>query len=484
MQKQSKAIILARVSSKAQEDEGYSLDSQLKLMRGYCKTNRFTVIREFKIAETASKEQRRKVFHELVGYIGSHSINHLVVEKTDRLTRNFKDATTIDAWLEKDEHRRLHMVKESLVLHKNARSDSKFMWNIYLSVAKKFTDNLREEAMKGWDEKLAQGWLPGSPPPGYMTVLRRGKKIHIPNPETYTSMPRVFQLALIPGYTHERISDEMAAMGVLTKTGRPFSKSYITKILTNPFYIGINRIDGKELPGAQEPIIKKSLFKAVQERLQNKSFRSGKNAKHNPIFKGIITCELCGGRYSWSKQKGRFYGSCNRRRQECRGRRFLREDRIENLITIKLEEIIDPKEKILAKLEATLRIVEPQGIDLHRLKMIDELSAQLNRLKRMDSRLYEDKLAGLITKEMYFEKQRKFAGQAAEIVGRLELLQESVDAAKPEVRTVRSDNKIVDLYLKSSPDHKRIFLTVLFKPIVVRGDGSVIVSLYGYPRTS
>jgi site-specific DNA recombinase len=481
MKKQSKAIILARVSSKAQEDEGYSLDSQLKLMRGYCKANRLTVVREFKIAETASKEQRRKVFQELVAYITSHGICHLVVEKTDRLTRNFKDATTIDAWLERDERRMLHMVKESLVLHKNARSDAKFMWNIYLSVAKKYTDNLREEVMKGWAEKLAQGWLPAEPPAGYMTVLRDGRKIHVPNPETYKSMPRVFQLALLPDYTLERLSDEMAAMGILTKNGRPFGKGYVTKILTNPFYIGINRISGKEYPGAQEPIIKKALFKAVQERLKSKHNRTGNQVKHNPIFRGMIRCETCGYSFSWAKHKGRFYGSCGRRKQECRGKTFLREDRVENLVVMKLEEIADPKGRVLAKLKAALQITEPQGIDLHRLKMMDELTAQLKRLKRMDSQLYEDKLAELITKDMYLEKQGKFASQAAEIAGRLELLQEGSELTKPEVAAVISDNPIIDLYLKSSPAQKRTIMTTLFKPMIAQGE-NVIVSLYGYSR--
>ncbi|QQR53282.1 recombinase family protein [bacterium] len=90
-------------------------------------------------------------------------IYHLAVEKTDRLTRNFKDSVAIDDWLAKDEDRMLHAVKEGLLLHKNSKSDVKFMWNIHLAVAKKYTDNLREEAMKGWAEKLAQGWLPAPP---------------------------------------------------------------------------------------------------------------------------------------------------------------------------------------------------------------------------------------------------------------------------------------------------------------------------------
>lgn len=157
MEKQKRAVILARVSSKSQEDEGYSLDSQLKLLRGYCDKQGLEVVHIFKIAETASKEQSRKIFHELLTFIKKNKVYHLAVEKTDRFTRNFRDAVAIDEWLEKDEDRRLHAVKENLLLHKNAKSDVKFMWNIHLSVAKKYTDNLREEAMKGWAEKLAQG---------------------------------------------------------------------------------------------------------------------------------------------------------------------------------------------------------------------------------------------------------------------------------------------------------------------------------------
>ena len=198
MEQTSNTVILARVSSKSQEDEGYSLDAQLKLLMGYCLKNNLTVVRVFKIAETASKQQSRKIFHELLTYLSKANVYHLAVEKTDRFTRNFRDAVAIDEWLDQDDNRRLHAVKENLLLHKNAKSDVKFMWNIHVSVAKKYTDNLREEAMKGWAEKLAQGWLPSTPPPGYMTITENGKHIHVPNPETKDSMIRMFKTYLQP----------------------------------------------------------------------------------------------------------------------------------------------------------------------------------------------------------------------------------------------------------------------------------------------
>ena len=129
-----------------------------------------------KIAETASKQQSRKIFNELLTYLTDNNVYNLTVEKTDRLTRNLRDAVSIDDWLELDKDRMLHAVKENLRLHKESKSDVKFMWNIHLAVAKKYTDNLREEAMKGWAEKLAQGWLPSRPPIGYMTAIQNGKR--------------------------------------------------------------------------------------------------------------------------------------------------------------------------------------------------------------------------------------------------------------------------------------------------------------------
>ena len=61
MHTQSRAIILARVSGKAQED-GYSLDSQAKLLRDYCKNRGLEVVREFRIIESASRQEQRPPF--------------------------------------------------------------------------------------------------------------------------------------------------------------------------------------------------------------------------------------------------------------------------------------------------------------------------------------------------------------------------------------------------------------------------------------
>lgn len=400
---QSNAVILARVSSKAQEDEGYSLDAQEKLLRSYCQSKSLNVIKVFKIAETASKQQSRKVFTELLRYISDNGIFHLAVEKTDRFTRNMRDAVAIDDWLDQDENRRLHAVKENLLLHKNAKSDVKFMWNIHLSVAKKYTDNLREEAMKGWAEKLAQGWLPATPPPGYITVTSGGKRIHVIDKQTASIMRKVFRIYLDPEHSVLTITEFMKANGLVTRKGRPYSKSHVHKLLSNPFYISINHFDGKDYPGAQEPLITKELFDAVQRKLHNK--QPMLRARHNPVMKNIIRCRNCSAIVTWERHKGRYYGACQRKDAACKSKKFLREDRVEDLVQEVLRKLVCPSQDIIAWVSDAIR-AESQNDAAYYEQTEALITSKLNRIDHMDETLYDDKLAGDITKERYEAKHQ------------------------------------------------------------------------------
>lgn len=479
MDKQNNAVILARVSSKSQEDEGYSLDSQMKLLQGYCDSKGLNVIKVFKIAETASKEQSRKVFHELLAYISSNQIQHLTVEKTDRFTRNFRDAVAIDDWLEADSDRRLHAVKENLLLHKEAKSDVKFMWNIHLSVAKKYTDNLREEAMKGWAEKLAQGWLPASPPPGYMTISDNGKRIHVPDPVTCPLMRRIFRLYLDPSHSIQSIAKQMELWGIRTRHGKAYSKSHVQRILNNPFYIGINHFDGKDYPGAQEKIISRELFDQVQEKMHKG--RPTKYRTHNPVLKNIIHCEDCGKTITWQFQKGRYYGACQRNTDACKGKKLIREDKIEEIIVGELQKLVCPSEEIIEWVADEMR--EEQRENIERSERIRiSIQTQLDRLHRMDEDLYDDKLAGVITKEKYDVKHEQFTGQIAELEEKKVGIEASV-AKGLEQRLVILElaQKAASIYKSKTPEQKRLIITKLFTNLT-SNNGIVSVTYTNFSR--
>src|SRR5437588_1721681 len=90
------AVIYARVSSKEQEKEGFSIAAQLKLLKEYASAHGFTVAEEYVDVETA-RQSGRAAFGEMVTYLRARpSVRVLLGEKTDRLYRNLKDWVTGD----------------------------------------------------------------------------------------------------------------------------------------------------------------------------------------------------------------------------------------------------------------------------------------------------------------------------------------------------------------------------------------------------
>src|SRR6202521_412006 len=171
------AVIYARVSSKEQEKEGFSIPAQLKLLKEYAAAQGYGVAQEYVDVETA-KQTGRTSFGEMVAYLKAHpSIRVMLVEKTDRLYRNLKDWVTMD-----DLDVEMHFPKEGVVLSRESRSSEKFMHGIKVLMAKNYIDNLSEEARKGMQEKAEQGLWPSNAPLGYRNVTgTEGRKTIVPD---------------------------------------------------------------------------------------------------------------------------------------------------------------------------------------------------------------------------------------------------------------------------------------------------------------
>ncbi len=468
------AVILARVSSKSQEDEGYSLESQVRLLEGYCQNKGLNIKATFKITETASKSVQRNIFKKALQFIEDEDIKNLVIEKVDRHVRNLHDAVETHDWLVSDEEKKVHFVKDSLILHKNSRSQEWLNWGIRVVMAKNYIDNLREEASKGWAEKLAQGWLPSSPPPGYRTVVQAGKRIHEPDPETYVKVQKLFKKYLEPNGTVQQIADEMYRMGLRTRAGNAYVVSKVHKMLTNPFYIGINHFDGKNYPGAQKPIISEDLFNAVQNKLHGK--RPQKYQKHNPILRGMITCGYCGRVVTWQQQKGALYGSCQRKLPQCRSQKMVRESDVNVVIEDMLAELVSPSQAVVGWLANLLRSDFKTDVN-NRKDAIEAIEHRINRIRRMDEMLYDDKLAGDVGPERYKMKHEAFLAEVRD-------LENKKGGIDPEYeRKYMKGVSIIELSQvakeqfmdeKLDNDSKRGILTKLFQSLILK-DGFVSV---------
>jgi hypothetical protein len=341
------------------------------------------------------------------------------------------------------------------------------MWNINLSVAKKYTDNLREEAMKGWAEKLAQGWLPGVPPPGYITVTENGKRIHVPHPVTSKQMLQAFRFYLNPGESIGSTMCYMAKLGIVTRQGKPYAKSHLHRVLMNPFYIGINHFDGKDYPGAQETFIPKALFNRVQEKLHVGKPRA--YCKHHSPLQGVIRCEDCGSIVTWQLRKGRYYGVCRRLTDACKQSKMLREDKIEEMITGELKRLVSPSPEIIDWVANAMRDQYKDRIE-ERDRIINRLQNQLKRIDVMNETLYDDKLSGEITKERYTEKHEQLMAQKSELVTQITDFDNSMsERLEQRLVILELSQKAAELYVEKTPEQKRLIISKLFEKLTIKG---------------
>ena len=148
--KSLEAVVYARVSSKEQEKEGFSIPAQLQLLQGYAQSKSFQISQEFIDVETA-KAAGRTQFREMVTFFQANpEVKILLVEKTDRLYRNFRDYVYLE-----ELDLEIHLVKEGEILGKDAKSHTKLIHGIKVVLAKNYIDNLSEEVKKGmrqWSE--------------------------------------------------------------------------------------------------------------------------------------------------------------------------------------------------------------------------------------------------------------------------------------------------------------------------------------------
>src|SRR5215469_1064793 len=270
------AVSYTRVSSKEQEMEGFSISAQQKLVRDYAQKNGLQIVCRFEEVETAKKAGRRQFGAMMQFLLENPNCRAIIVEKTDRLYRNFGDAVALDKLGVE-----IHLAKEGRIIGKDSRSQDKLLHGIELVIAANFIDNLKEEVRKGMREKACQGIYPSRPPLGY----RNNKLEHTieVNPEKVPLAKRIFEL-----YASGTVSLSSLRKMIRTEFGQDLAVSYLVKLLKNPFYVGSFYWEGKLYPGTQTALISKELFETVQSvfREHNKP----KFRRHNFAFGGLLHC--------------------------------------------------------------------------------------------------------------------------------------------------------------------------------------------------
>jgi len=464
-----KCVLFCRVSSREQEETGYSLPAQEKFLREYAERNGFAVDKAFAVSESASGRVSRKIFNEMIRYVNKKRISILIVETTDRLTRNFADVPVIDSWVLGDESHQIHLAKEGCVLAKDSRSHEWFMWRVKVATAEYYIRLLSENVRKGQKEKIAQGWLPTTPPLGYKTVGETGRKTHIIDEEKGTLIRKMFELYGSGLYSIKAVNKTMHQEGLRTRAGKRLSLSHTHRLLSDPFYTGKIRWNEKIYNGSQEPLVSRGLFDRVQKILNGKS--TPYYRKHNYLFRRIFRCFHCGRSVCWEKQKNNIYGHC--RFDPCPQKKWYKEPEMETQL-LDIFGQMEVKDKRLMKWIRKALKDSHQGQVIYRESSVSGLQQQRERLQRRLDKLYDDRLDEVVDKQTYDRKFGQYTEEKEKIEDRLKSYSQA-DTRYLELgmRLYDISQNAREIYRKADIDKKRTLLKLVFDELLI-DDGKVV----------
>ena len=281
-------VAIARVSSREQEREGFSLEVQEEALRAYALREGGEVIKMFRIAETASKSDERKTFKELVRYAKKHSekLNGLLFYKVDRAARNLFDYVELER-LESE-----YGVPFISVSQPTENSPAgRMMRRTLANMASFYTEQQSVDVREGIARRVKEGWFAGKAPYGYKNVRVDGRSIVEIDPVASPKVKRLFHLFAYEHHTLDSLVDKLdeECLEYLPSTRR-FSRSKIHTMLRDRSYIGEVFHRGDWHPGKHEPLIDPATWNRVQRLLGTKIYKS-----HELTYAGsLIRCGHCG----------------------------------------------------------------------------------------------------------------------------------------------------------------------------------------------
>lgn len=395
-----KAVIYARVSSREQEREGFSIPAQLKLLREHAEANGFVVAGEYVDVETA-KQSGRTSFGEMIRFLRKNTtVQTVLVEKTDRLYRNLRDWVTID-----ELGAEIHLVKEGVALSRESRSSEKFMHGIKVLMAKNYIDNLSEEVRKGMLEKAEQGLWPSAAPFGYRNVVEvNGKKGITIDPDQGPIITRLFEWYATGAYSLKEIGTMARNAGlVYRKSQRPVPVSTVHKILRSRLYTGEFEWLGKVYQGNHKPLVTKDLWYCVQDILDGRNQKTRHRKTGGGVrefaFTGLVSCGHCGCALTAEIKKGKYiYYHCTGFRGKC-PEKFVREEVLEEhfaRLLLKLRINQEVYDLIVRALKDSFAVEKRDYSEA-----VTNLLSESERLRKRLEAVYVDKLDGSVTEDFY-----------------------------------------------------------------------------------
>jgi site-specific DNA recombinase len=313
-----KLILIARVSD---VDQRKALPAQKLRLKQYAAT-RDPKAEYYEFDESAHKDTRQK-FALLVEHIKSQKEPVAVVfDKIDRYTRDSsqEEVRALNT-LVKSGKIELHFPSDNLFINKHSPAADLFRLGIGMALAKYYSDSIRDNVQRRFQQLLADKTWIGYAPIGYRNINRGTlakpiKDIEL-DKERAAHIVTMFEKRSM-GIPYSVIAQLVNEAGMTSKAGKPLTKSSIEKITRNPFYYGTMLYMGRVYPHKYETVITKELFDKCQ------TVRSERHDQHTKyrslpfVFNNLVKCQECKCMISSFISKGNTYLKCTKAKyKEC-----------------------------------------------------------------------------------------------------------------------------------------------------------------------
>lgn len=283
--------IYVRVSTDDQRDNGYSIDSQLRMIKEYCEKNDYNIVDVYNDAGHSGKDLMRPEMQRLLADIKSKKIDKLIAIKVDRLTRNNYDGFWLLNYCEE------HDVKIELILepYDVSTANGEMIFGMNLVFGQRERKEIGARTKRAMEEMALEKIHPSKAPYGYIRNKETG---HLEvEPIEAQVVKDIFELCK-QGNSTRSIATIMKDNNAYLKQGK-WASDRVYKILTNSIYIGVFEYgkykrkpqDILRVENYCEPIIDEITWNVTRNVLVKN--RHSNYGEYIHLFSGLVKCPIC-----------------------------------------------------------------------------------------------------------------------------------------------------------------------------------------------
>jgi len=244
-----RVALYTRVSTEDQAREGFSLAAQLKRLRAYCASQKWTIAGEYVEDGHTGRDVRRPAYQRLLQE--RDAWESILVLKMDRIHRNSRNFMAMMDDLRKW-GKDFVSATESL---DTSTATGRFVADMLQRIAQLESEQTGERVHMGMLEAAQEGRFLGMSDPYGFRYDSQTKNLAVV-PEEAEVVREVFRLYYNDSRSMQAIADSLNARGAPTKLGKRWTKRQVFRILHSPLYDGTRHWEGILTPNCHEAILK------------------------------------------------------------------------------------------------------------------------------------------------------------------------------------------------------------------------------------